>query len=365
MYGPRADTLRTFRLARRAGRGPALRLLVLHQISARRSVKLAARSKRAAGAASLQIVRAAGQLALLRASQGSRGSRSYAFVRMRGGSQTHQVVPAVFHFSGRLAKGARRVSVVGPFNQWNPAVHPMTKRADGDWTITIYLPPGRVIYHFDVDGACWLDPADEGRVPNAWGTHYSSRELQPTFRRALSGAAQPAARLIRGGAQAADCGAEPVPASTDSAAPGALAVPRSAARGGTACSPSLEWRLEQRFEVRILHVRGEIDLATAAAFESAVREALEPGRSVVLSLRETGFLDSAGLYGLSRVRSQLPARGQRLVLADASRPVRRVIEIVGLDKSLPIFSSVEGALHYLIGAAQDAPRCAASTGSRD
>jgi hypothetical protein len=42
----------------------------------------------------------------------------------------------------------------------------------------VYLPPGRVLYSFWVDGMMWLDPNDEGRVPNAWGSEYSVRYVR-------------------------------------------------------------------------------------------------------------------------------------------------------------------------------------------
>jgi hypothetical protein len=69
------------------------------------------------------------------------------------------------------------VAVVGPFNGWNPTVHALVRTTAGDWTITIYLPLGRVIYYFDVDGAFWLDPYDDGRASNAWGSEYSVRRV--------------------------------------------------------------------------------------------------------------------------------------------------------------------------------------------
>jgi hypothetical protein len=45
-----------------------------------------------------------------------------------------------FRFPVSLAPAARRV-VVGPFNGWEPTVHPLVRTTTGDWTITIYLPP--------------------------------------------------------------------------------------------------------------------------------------------------------------------------------------------------------------------------------
>lgn len=94
----------------------------------------------------------------------------------------HTLVPVVFRFPDTLVPHARHVAVLGAFNGWNPTVHPLTKTADGDWMITIYLPPGRTVYHFSVDGAFWLDPHDEGRIPNGWGSEYSIRYIRERMR---------------------------------------------------------------------------------------------------------------------------------------------------------------------------------------
>ena len=85
------------------------------------------------------------------------------------------VVPVTFRFPCTLAPTASRVSIVGPFNGWNPTAHRMARTPEGQWTITLYLGPGRTVYCFDVDGTYWLDPHDEGRVPNGWGSEYSVR----------------------------------------------------------------------------------------------------------------------------------------------------------------------------------------------
>lgn len=89
------------------------------------------------------------------------------------------LAPITFRFPAGLARSARRVAVIGSFNGWNPTAHSMSRRTtDGDWMVTIYLPPGRVVYLFDVDGARWLDPDDEERMPNSWGSEYSVRYVR-------------------------------------------------------------------------------------------------------------------------------------------------------------------------------------------
>ena len=108
------------------------------------------------------------------------------------------LVPVIFRFPGTLAPRAGQVAVVGSFNGWNPAAHLLTKTSDGDWTITLYLPPGRAVYGFSVDGTLWLDPHDEGRICNSWGSEYSIRyirqDITPNRPRTASDFAAEAAR---------------------------------------------------------------------------------------------------------------------------------------------------------------------------
>jgi len=51
----------------------------------------------------------------------------------------------------------------------------MERMQENCWATTLYLPPGRVVYCFEVDGVCWLDPHDDARIPNGWGSEYSVR----------------------------------------------------------------------------------------------------------------------------------------------------------------------------------------------
>ena len=55
--------------------------------------------------------------------------------------------------------GARRVALVGYFDEWSPTAVPMTRAADGTWTATVALVPGRHAYAFVVDDSVWVtDP---------------------------------------------------------------------------------------------------------------------------------------------------------------------------------------------------------------
>jgi len=56
---------------------------------------------------------------------------------------------------------ARTVTVVGDFNDWDPAATPLTaSRPGGMWVVSVPLTPGRHHYAFVVNGTRWIaDPA--------------------------------------------------------------------------------------------------------------------------------------------------------------------------------------------------------------
>ena len=61
---------------------------------------------------------------------------------------------------------ARKVCIVGDFNDWKPDAHPMKRKTGGFWNTQITLPHGHHRYHFLVDGTVALDPRANGEVLN-------------------------------------------------------------------------------------------------------------------------------------------------------------------------------------------------------
>ena len=65
-------------------------------------------------------------------------------------------IPQQFVFDN---KTARRVSVVGDFNNWNPSANPMTRDAAGVWVVVVPILPGRHLYGYMInDSVFTLDP---------------------------------------------------------------------------------------------------------------------------------------------------------------------------------------------------------------
>jgi hypothetical protein len=69
-----------------------------------------------------------------------------------------------------IAPQASSVSLVGDFNDWDPARAPM-QTAQGVWATTVPLPPGRYRYAFLVNGVEWrADPAAPRARDDEFGT---------------------------------------------------------------------------------------------------------------------------------------------------------------------------------------------------
>jgi 1,4-alpha-glucan branching enzyme len=71
------------------------------------------------------------------------------------------------------APTAHSVSIIGDFNDWNPAANPMRRRIDGAWFAQVELTHGHHEYQFLVDGITWTDPQAMGIGVNRRGEKVS------------------------------------------------------------------------------------------------------------------------------------------------------------------------------------------------
>jgi 1,4-alpha-glucan branching enzyme len=67
------------------------------------------------------------------------------------------------------APHAKAVTLVGDFNEWNPAALPMKQMPDRSWLLTVELKHGHHRYAFLVDGVLTLDPHAQGITRNEKG----------------------------------------------------------------------------------------------------------------------------------------------------------------------------------------------------
>ena len=78
-----------------------------------------------------------------------------------------------FRFS---APAAMSVLLVGDFTHWQQQPIALQKGANGVWSTSVDLPPGKHSYRFIVDAEWRDDPDCTVRIPNPFGGHDMVRE---------------------------------------------------------------------------------------------------------------------------------------------------------------------------------------------
>lgn len=106
-------------------------------------------------------------------------------------------------------------------------------------------------------------------------------------------------------------------------------------------------------DIRAFIVRGELDMNTAPELEKGLDEALdEPGVSIMLDLTQCEFIDSTGIALIVRAWQRLGERGNgsgggRLALCSDNHQVRRLLQITGVEGSIPMHERRDAALAEL------------------
>lgn len=76
-----------------------------------------------------------------------------------------------------LAPNAKQVYLAGEMNDWQADTLPMHKNEKGEWTLTVYLQPGRWSYKFVQDCQWLTDAHNPGKHPDGQGGYNSLRQV--------------------------------------------------------------------------------------------------------------------------------------------------------------------------------------------
>lgn len=103
--------------------------------------------------------------------------------------------------------------------------------------------------------------------------------------------------------------------------------------------------------VRVIAVRGELDLSTAPDLEGPLDTAVDGGAApVLIDLAECEFIDSTGIALIVRGWQKLEGDGAgRLAICCPNAQVRRVLDVSGLDQSIPVHPSRDEGIAALRG----------------
>ncbi|MFI9011045.1 STAS domain-containing protein [Actinosynnema sp. NPDC053489] len=104
-------------------------------------------------------------------------------------------------------------------------------------------------------------------------------------------------------------------------------------------------RTTRLHDTLVIHLAGDVDLATAAPLRAAVRRAFaEATTAVVLDLADITFFGAEGLALLVESRELADAAGLRVAVVAPGRRVLMPIRATGVDRVLDVRASLVDAL---------------------
>lgn len=109
------------------------------------------------------------------------------------------------------------------------------------------------------------------------------------------------------------------------------------------------------FDVNLMHhdrctlvrLQGEIDVVSRQQFEKAMFDVIDTGVPVVVDMRQVTFCDSTGLNAIVAANRRARERGTVIALIALPERVQRVFRITGIDKFVPVYETLGGALNAL------------------
>jgi anti-sigma B factor antagonist len=107
---------------------------------------------------------------------------------------------------------------------------------------------------------------------------------------------------------------------------------------------ALECRIELVSDCSVVHVCGEVDLATVHLLNKALDAALSASRPIIVSFAKATYIDSAGIHALLLAKR----RHQTTIAAAALAPtLKKIFELTGIDEIIPLYDTLDVALSTL------------------
>ena len=101
----------------------------------------------------------------------------------------------------------------------------------------------------------------------------------------------------------------------------------------------------------IVPVPEVIDIGNAAGVAEELTSAVSRNPVVIIDMSATRFCDCAGVRAIVRAHQRATGRGTELRLVVTAAPVRRIFGLIGVDRLLDVYPSVEAAYGAMPGQA--------------
>jgi anti-sigma B factor antagonist len=103
----------------------------------------------------------------------------------------------------------------------------------------------------------------------------------------------------------------------------------------------LECQMETISNCSVVHVRGEIDVATIPIFKKALDSAIAVPHPIIVDLAEASYIDSTGIHALLLAKER---HHKTLAVAAVAPALIRIFELVEVDRVIPSYETLDAAL---------------------
>ncbi len=91
--------------------------------------------------------------------------------------------------------------------------------------------------------------------------------------------------------------------------------------------------IEQKNNIPIIHVSGEIDVYTCPQLRSKLAELVKNGqRSLILNLENIQYIDSTGLGTIAHTARSIETENGRVCIVCTKNQIKKIFEVSGLEK---------------------------------
>ncbi|MFO7709951.1 MAG: response regulator [Desulfobacterales bacterium] len=123
------------------------------------------------------------------------------------------------------------------------------------------------------------------------------------------------------------------------------AIRRARERRRMAGEQAVEMVLQPTGSAAVITIQGNLTAASEEKLQSLYREALALDKPrIVLHFQENAAINGAGIALVTQLLLESQRQGRQVMVAELSENLRKVFDIVGLSKIVPVVDSLEKAL---------------------
>lgn len=97
----------------------------------------------------------------------------------------------------------------------------------------------------------------------------------------------------------------------------------------------------------VVQLYGEIDLAAALSFRECLDEGAKQQKPILLDMTNLQYFDTSGVRVIEAFLPYAREHAGPVAIVSPAATIRRGLQLMGVDRQIPIFSSVDDALTWL------------------